>query len=521
MTDTKTPPPRSAPATEDALQSSSTPFGDTSLLDLDDPNITGTLLATFDDGSLAHPSSLASVPESAEEEDSETSFAQLWAATLTDDAAEAYAAEPQHHATDHFDAWRKAIERHHLPTAVELLPPVAPPAGDDDDDEETSAPRPTGFFLPDEAPLFFVDEQWTPDPFLSAEHVSQNPFEESVAVLNELSFQNTLLQEIHPEGFFAPADTAQPLFSFVPLHYPETSSDSFVPESAAVFFPESAAAFLPDDSADAFFPDGTHAPSSGNTDAFAPNNIDAFSLSSTDAFALNNTDAFSSDNAPPPQLLNSLWLLDESEEDTSEEIILLEDELPPEEEEPLAQANAYGLYASSAHSFPPKIPPVLSANAPPLLTPAIFYDSAETQWLPPHEPSYAEPPQASADFQTQGVYDVVLYTMSGTVKRGAFNNVDLSQPSVPLQTPEETEQIAVQHIKAVYFMKPMGPFPLPPATGARQKVVFNDGRCVEGQLSFFPDNAAGFFLVPRQDKSPTAYLYINRMAVQEISELAN
>jgi hypothetical protein len=166
---------------------------------------------------------------------------------------------------------------------------------------------------------------------------------------------------------------------------------------------------------------------------------------------------------------------------------------------------------------------VLSAGPPSLLTPAIFYD---TSWLPPQNTSkpFQSPasPHTHASFKIQGFYEVVLYTMSGTVKRGTFKNVDLNQPSVPLQTPVETEHISVQHIKAVYFMKPgKGPFPLPPATNARWKVVFHDGRCVEGQLSKPQEDAAGFFLIPRQEKSPTACLYINRSAVQEISGLAH
>jgi len=113
--------------------------------------------------------------------------------------------------------------------------------------------------------------------------------------------------------------------------------------------------------------------------------------------------------------------------------------------------------------------------------------------------------------------------MGGAVKRGAFENPDLSQPSVSLRAHEETELLAVEQIKAVYFMKPSTRTPaenspFPPPGGSYWKVVFHDGRRVEGQLSEL-QGTAGFFLIPKQGKSPTAYLYVNRSAVQEMSSL--
>jgi hypothetical protein len=523
MTEKKTPPPSSKPATEDALPSSSTPFGDSSLLDLDDPNITGSLLES---SSEPTPGSAASASEASPAEDGETSFAQLWAATLTDDETQqTYSAEPQHLSTeDHFAVWQKAAERHHLPTAVELLPPVLPPSQEDEEEEESSASLPTGFFSPDEAPLFFVDEQWSPDAFIHGDHASENPFEESVAVLNELSFQNTFTQEAHSESPLAPTGDTKPLFSSVPSQAIDV----------ATFFPaDSAAAFLSDSTA--LFPESTETLPSGSTAAFpSDDSADTFPLDSATAFLSGSVAVFPSEGAEtspsgsavapsntqssPPQLQGNLWLMDDSGEGDTE-IILLEDELPPgedDEEESLTQVDIYNLHAAPAKSFPPKIPPVASAGPPSLLTPAIFHDAAETPWPP------SQKPHAPLSLQIQGLYEVVLYTMSGTVKRGAFKDVDLNQPSVPLQTYEETEHISVQHIKAVYFLKPnKGPFHLPPATATRWKVVFNDGRCVEGQLSKPQEDAAGFFLVPRQEKSPTACLYINRLAVPEISGLAN
>jgi len=485
MMETKTPPPRSESAMDDALPGDSTPFGDSSLLDLDDPHITGSLFAGFADGSeplLGHATSLIPAEASsasAPNPSTESSFAQLWA--RTDDQGQAHPPEPLY-PTDHFASWQKAAELYQLPPAVELLPPspLLP-------DKEVAASPPTGFFSPDDAPLFFVDELWSPEASLSVEHVSQNPFEESVAVLNELSFQNAFQQPTPLGSFGAPA---QPLFA--PLssygHSPEEASTTLFANSEDLFA----------NNADFF---------SDNADAFHPSSLSLFAAN-TDTPS-DSALALSSHQHSPPALQSNLWFLDSAEED-SEEIILLEDELPPDEkEEPAPSVDVYNLQAAPAKSFPPAIPPVL-ADSSSLLSPAIFYDAADTQW-----------PLASADFQLPGFYEVVLYTMNGTVKRGAFQDVDLSLPSVPLHTPEETEHIAVQHIKAVYFLKPQegeGPFFPLPATEPPCKVVFNDGRCVNGQLLNPQENAAGFFLIPTQEKSPTACLYINRLAVLEISQ---
>jgi len=491
MTDIKTPPLGSELAMDDTLPGSLTPFGDSSLLDLDDPHITGSLLGSFGESHLEPPLDNAASVAPADDallQSDETSFAQLWASTLTDNDNENQAppAEPQHHAADHFAIWKKAIERHHLPTAVELLPPVPSPS--DDENTPESAASSTGFFSPDDAPLFFVDEQWSPDAFPYAEDISQNPFEESVAVLNELSFQNAF-PETRLGNALAPIENPQPLFSPLVFHTAHFETE-----------------FLPDNLlSDSLLAD--------NTTLFPADSANTFSNSAT---PLSNLTGYQDS---PSQLQSNLWLLEASGEANEDDILLLEEEVPPEEEAgAFASLDMHHLHASaqtSAQNFPPKIPPVLPPSVPPLLTPAIFYDFAQTSGPPLQG---VVPPHTSANFQTQGFYEVVLYTMSGAVKRGAFQDVDLGQPTVLLQTPEETEPIAVHHIKAVYFMKPAhGSFSLPPATGAHSKVVFHDGRMVEGQLSAPQEEDAGFFLIPRQDKSPTAYLYINRSAVQEIA----
>jgi hypothetical protein len=354
--------------------------------------------------------------------------------------------------------------------------------------------------------LFFVDEQWSPGPSSNVEFVSQNPFEESVAVLSELSF-GSAFPESTPKNFFVPSESPQLFFPSIPFH------TAHYPQSSAAY---EQGAYADDSTA---YAQGAYA---DDSTAYAQG-----------AYADDSAAYAEAANMPwfqdsPPQLQNSLWLVDEASEgmdafamsapEEEEEIILLSDELPPEEDSP-AQADVYNLQVASAKSFPPKIPPVVSPGTPSLLTPAIFYDTAEASWSSPASESAVS---SLASLQVQGLYEVVLYTMNGAVKHGTFQDADLSQPSVSLQTPEETEQVAVQHIKAVYFMKPSeGAASLPPVTGAYWKVVFNDGRRVEGQLSKPQEDAAGFFLVPRQEKSPTACLYINRSAVQEISGIAS
>ncbi|MCL2012905.1 MAG: hypothetical protein FWG75_08990 [Cystobacterineae bacterium] len=508
MTETKTPPPSSELTTKGNTPSDSMLFENSSFLDLDDPNITGSLFEAYDDGGAellledVAPTPLYAAEQPVPMENDESSFAQLWAATLTEDLEEeelqqAYEAHPP--TVSYFAAWQEAAERHHLPAAVELLPPILPQEGEEPSPSESP---PTGFFPTEDAPLFFVDEQWSPNVFSNMEPVLENPFEESVAVLKELSFQNTFME--------APS--------------PHFGNPEYLAEPAAYVHPEI--------------------------------NLDAFPEV---AFA-------------PAELQHNVWLVDAATEEP-EEIILLEDELPPETETPEPQDEAYNfitpaslastqtfaaLETTPTQSFPPKIPPVapavdpavaLATSVPSLLTPAIFYDEADTPWppppalqysAPPPEPQHSAPPpelqhsapppelqltvppELSPEFQIQGLHEVVLYTMSGTVKRGTFQNADLSQPSVPLQTPDETEHIPVEHIKAVYFLKPgdSAPHPFPPSTGSFWKVTFNDGRRVEGQLSE-PQGAAGFFLVPKQRKTSASCLYINRSAIREMLCLAS
>ncbi|MCL2626630.1 MAG: hypothetical protein FWD46_07450 [Cystobacterineae bacterium] len=511
MTETKTPLPGSMPI-EDSLPGGSTPFEDSSLLDLDDPNITGTLFEGFNDDSAEllisgvvpafappqHP-----FAEPAPPEDSESSFAQLWASAVTDDEAQTqFHPESQHPTSDYFAAWQEAAERHHLPAAVELLPPVI--QQEEEDEEDASSLPPTGFFSPEDAPLFFVNEQWSPAAV--PQPVSQNPLEESVAVLGELSFQNAFQAPMEDFGPSADSSPYASSVSYLSLAPPEITPPLFSPKTPPPLPPP---------------PSLSPAPHI----AGHPNS--------------------------PSVLQNNLWLVDASEDlaalqpsiaafpaEEGDDIILLEDELPPETDEneilhfgvslSPSSAQDFSLFeAPPSQSFPPKIPPVAAPDTPSLLTPAIFYDDEGSQWPQPpknipqlfHTPS----PRSAKGFQIPGLHKVVLYTMGGAVKRGAFENPDLSQPSVSLRAHEETELLAVEQIKAVYFMKPSTRTPaenspFPPPGGSYWKVVFHDGRRVEGQLSEL-QGTAGFFLIPKQGKSPTAYLYVNRSAVQEMSSL--
>ncbi|MCL2314387.1 MAG: hypothetical protein FWC28_03935 [Proteobacteria bacterium] len=513
MTETKTPP--NAKPTEGTL---SAPFENSSLLDLDDPNITGSLLESLGDDNAelllsnvvpAYVPAQHNPNELASSEDNESSFSQLWASALTEDEAPMHAQPEPQHTTDHFAAWQEAAERHHLPAAVELLPPII---HETEDEEEASALPPTGFFSTEDAPLFFVNEQWAPGSLPLPQTTSQNPFEESVAVLRELSFQNTPQKALSEE--------------FLATHNPQYSASvSYLslspPEITPPLFPLS--------------PEITPGPSLPDMAQF-PNSPPVLQTSLWLVDDSENTAAPTMAARPPENSMATLVAFPEEEND----IILLEDELPPEADEAHPDdilhfgispnsAQDFSLFETqTSQSFPPKIPPVVAADTPSLLTPAIFYDDDSSQWPSPPKniPQLfqgAPLPHASANFQVPGHHRVVLYTMSGAVKRGAFENPDLGQPSVSLKNPEEVEQISVEKIKAVYFMKPTDTSPpsnspFPPPGGSYWKVVFHDGRRVEGQLSEL-QGASGFFLIPSQGKSPTAYLYINRSAVREMSSL--
>ena len=118
-----------------------------------------------------------------------------------------------------------------------------------------------------------------------------------------------------------------------------------------------------------------------------------------------------------------------------------------------------------------------------------------------------------------GEHRVIIHTIEGQVKRGTIRDIDLLDQAVHLeqQTGFAPERIPVSRLKAVFFMLPAGSRP-PTASGQKLRVTFNDGRQVAGFCSDYSSNAPGFFVVPADNRTNTARIFIYRSSVQSVIE---
>ncbi len=119
----------------------------------------------------------------------------------------------------------------------------------------------------------------------------------------------------------------------------------------------------------------------------------------------------------------------------------------------------------------------------------------------------------------QGDHRVIIHTLEGQVKRGTVRDVDLLSNSVPidLQSGEGTEDIAVNRIKAIFFMLSPGT-DRPPPQGQKICVGFQDGREVVGFSNDHKSSDPGFFLTPADSRTNTARIYIFRWSVAALAE---
>ncbi|MBX5484436.1 MAG: hypothetical protein IRZ16_21655 [Myxococcaceae bacterium] len=119
----------------------------------------------------------------------------------------------------------------------------------------------------------------------------------------------------------------------------------------------------------------------------------------------------------------------------------------------------------------------------------------------------------------EGEHRVVIHTVEGQVKRGLIRDVDLFDPHIPLeqQTGYAPERIAINRVKAIFFMLPQGARP-PPVSGKKIRVTFSDGRQVAGFSDDYANNDPGFFVIPADNRTNTDRIFIYRGSVQAIVE---
>ncbi|MCI0572902.1 MAG: hypothetical protein L0Y66_19305, partial [Myxococcaceae bacterium] len=188
--------------------------------------------------------------------------------------------------------------------------------------------------------------------------------------------------------------------------------------------------------------------------------------------------------------------------------------------------------AQQAHWSPQVTPPAPSGPAAEL--PEIeLVEAMETTG-----PEHPEPAEASFDVTSvaddlgfdievrearasfiAGEQRVILHTVEGQVKRGMLRDVDLESSVIPLeqQLGFAPERISSQRVKAIFFMLAAGERQ-PAAAGQKIRVTFHDGRQLAGFSTDHRQPAPGFFVVPADNRTNTARIYVFRSAVQAVAE---
>ena len=116
-----------------------------------------------------------------------------------------------------------------------------------------------------------------------------------------------------------------------------------------------------------------------------------------------------------------------------------------------------------------------------------------------------------------GIHRVVIHTVEGEVKRGTVTDIVLEGRDVSLELQSgETESLPPNRIRAVFFMADAGESP-PAPEGKRVRVTFRDGRQVAGFSNDYAPERCGFFVVPADERSHTARIWVYRAAVRQIS----
>jgi hypothetical protein len=131
----------------------------------------------------------------------------------------------------------------------------------------------------------------------------------------------------------------------------------------------------------------------------------------------------------------------------------------------------------------------------------------------------ARVPVAPVNAFVAGEHRVIIHTVEGQVKRGAIRDVDLLDEAIPLeqQAGFAPERIAIQRVKAIFFMFATGARP-PQPEGQKIRITFNDGRQVAGYSNDYQGTGQGFFVVPADTRTNTSRIFIYRSSVQAVAE---
>ncbi|WP_443651637.1 DUF6982 domain-containing protein, partial [Corallococcus terminator] len=125
----------------------------------------------------------------------------------------------------------------------------------------------------------------------------------------------------------------------------------------------------------------------------------------------------------------------------------------------------------------------------------------------------------SAHSFVEGEHRVIIHTVEGQVKRGTIRDADLLEDTISLeqQSGFAPERIPGKRVKAIFFMLAAGARQ-PQAEGSKIRVTFNDGRQVAGFSQDFKGPTPGFFVIPADNRTNTARIFIYRASVQAVAE---
>src|SRR5690606_30721045 len=135
--------------------------------------------------------------------------------------------------------------------------------------------------------------------------------------------------------------------------------------------------------------------------------------------------------------------------------------------------------------------------------------------VPAPLPVPASVPAAATEAWVTGEHRVILHTVEGHVLRGTLRNANLLAPEIPLelQPGQPPERVPASRAKAVFFMLSSGQ-PQPNPEGSKIRITFHDGRQVPGYATAHASDAAGFFVVPVDNRTNTARIFVYRSSIQ-------
>lgn len=164
-----------------------------------------------------------------------------------------------------------------------------------------------------------------------------------------------------------------------------------------------------------------------------------------------------------------------------------------------------------AAAEPPAAPPAAAEQAEEF---ALVHPDDADLLVPVVEPEAAPPEGALA---VHGEHRVAVHTRAGRTRRGLLRDVDLAAPDFKLHPPTGGgwEIVKSDEVKAVFFMLPPGEKPAP-GRGRPVRVIFHDGRVIEGMRDG-EDALAGFFLVPADAaRTNTRRIFVARASLAEV-----